>query len=65
DQKVLIQLEKGKYQIAGRSPSDFAIAQFLYSPSYISFETALNYHGILPQFPHEITSATMRRKKTI
>lgn len=63
-QQILIQLEKGKYQIAGRHPSDFALAQFLYSPSYISFETALNYYGILPQFPYEITSATIKKRTT-
>lgn len=62
EDNVIIQLEKGKYQIAGRTPSDFAVAQFLYNPSYISFETALNYYGILPQFPYEITSATTKKR---
>ena len=34
----------------------------MYSPSYISFETALNYYGLLSQFPLEITSATLGKK---
>ena len=65
--KVLTQLEKGKYSAINKQPSDFEIAQFLYSPSYISFETALNYHGILSQFPVEITSVTTKKRtiKTI
>jgi len=60
--KVLISLERGKYLKGAANVSDFEIAQFLYSPSYISFETALNYHGILSQFPMEITSATTKRR---
>ncbi len=60
DENILTRLEKGKYLLADANISDFEIAQFLYSPSYISFETALNYHGILSQFPVEITSATTK-----
>ncbi len=61
-EKVLLSLEKGKYLMPSAQASDFEIAQFLYSPSYISFETALNYHGILSQFPIEITSATTKKR---
>jgi len=60
DEKILISLEKGKYLLGNAEVSDFEIAQFLYSPSYISFETALNYYGILSQFPVEITSVTTK-----
>lgn len=60
DEKIFTSLERGKYMLAMSQVSDFEIAQFLYSPSYISFETALNYHGILSQFPIEITSATTK-----
>ncbi|MBN1373777.1 hypothetical protein JW962_00370 [Candidatus Dojkabacteria bacterium] len=63
---IFVSLERGKYILGGSSVSDFEIAQFLYSPSYVSFETALNYHGILSQFPFEITSVTTKsptRKK--
>ena len=62
--KVLTQLERGKYYVTNMQVSDFEVAQFLYAPSYISFETALNYHGILSQFPLEITSATTKRRTT-
>ncbi len=60
DERILTRLERGKYLLTDANISDFEIAQFLYSPSYISFETALNYHGILSQFPVEITSATTK-----
>ena len=62
--KVLAQLERGKYCVTSTKASDFEIAQFIYSPSYVSFETALNYHGILSQFPLEISSATTKRRTT-
>jgi len=59
--KVLTSLEKGKYMVTDSNVSDFEVANFLYSPSYISFETALNYHGMLSQFPFETISATTKK----
>lgn len=55
---VIVRGEKGKYFIQGSLLEPYTIANFLRSPSYISFETALNHHGILSQFPYEIASAT-------
>jgi predicted transcriptional regulator of viral defense system len=60
---ILKRLEMGKYIIPSKKPSNFLIANFLYEPSYISFESALNFHGILSQFPFEITSATVKKTK--
>jgi predicted transcriptional regulator of viral defense system len=62
---ILQKLTKGKYQFLLSNPTDFEIANFLYSPSYISLETALNLHGILTQAPYEITLLTPLRNKTI
>ncbi|MCX6716455.1 MAG: hypothetical protein NTV72_00845 [Candidatus Taylorbacteria bacterium] len=61
---ILKRLEVGKYIIVSKNPSKFLIANFLYEPSYISFESALNFHGILSQFPVEITSATVKKTKS-
>jgi len=58
---ILIKLEKDKYLLKSEKISDFALANFIYQPSYISFESALNFYGILSQFPYEITSATTRK----
>jgi len=55
---VLIRGEKSKYIVESPDVNTFTIANFLRSPSYISFETALNHHGIISQFPYEISSAT-------
>lgn len=61
DQKVLEMISPGLYCLASKSPDQFTIANFLVDPSYISFETALSYHGILSQFPYLITSATTKK----
>lgn len=64
---VLTKLERGVYALGSRMPNDFCIANTIHRPSYISFETALNAHGVLSQFPYEITSATTGKpiQKTI
>jgi len=61
--RVLRRIEKGKYLVVGKSIDDFALANFLYQPSYVSLESALNLFGILSQFPYEITSVTPKRKR--
>lgn len=55
---LLKRIAKGKYILTDRNLNEFEIANLLVSPSYISFESALSFHGILPQFPYIITSAT-------
>ncbi len=63
ESNVLTQIEKGKYFTTNNPPLDFEMANFIYTPSYISLETALNYFGVLSQFPHEVTSITTKRTK--
>lgn len=59
--EILEKVEKGKYIVKLGATNDLAIANFIYQPSYVSFETALNFYGILSQFPYEITSATPKK----
>lgn len=63
DSKIISKIERGKYLLNSKNIQSFNIANLIYSPSYISFETALNYYGILSQFPYEITSATTKKSK--
>lgn len=58
---VLLRLEKNKYLLKDVKVSNFALANFIYQPSYVSFESALNFYGILSQFPYEVSSATTRK----
>lgn len=64
ESEILTPLERGKYFLTKSNISDFSISQFIYSPSYISLETALNIYGILSQFPFEITSITLKKSVT-
>lgn len=61
--EVLLKIEKDKYILKNAKISDFTLANFVYQPSYLSFESALNFYGILSQFPYEITSATSKKTK--
>jgi predicted transcriptional regulator of viral defense system len=63
-QNILQKLERDKYMLAGGHLHDFRVANFLYEPSYVSLEAALNFYGILPQFPYEIASMTPRKPVT-
>ena len=42
----------------------FEIANRIYTPSYISFETALSWHGLIPESVYGITSVSTRRTYT-
>jgi len=59
--EILVKIEKGKYLLKDADIHDFALANFIYEPSYISFESALNFQGILSQFPRAVFSATPKR----
>ncbi|MCX7121420.1 MAG: hypothetical protein NTZ67_06565 [Gammaproteobacteria bacterium] len=64
----LIRLKRGVFclgkRLAAKSLSLFEIAQFIYGPSYISFESALSYHGLIPEAVYMTTSACILRNKT-
>ncbi|MFH1971526.1 MAG: hypothetical protein ABIJ05_04050 [Patescibacteria group bacterium] len=59
--KLITRVAQGKYIVTGSNISDFEIANTIYPKSYVSFESALNFYGILSQFPYTITSATLNR----
>lgn len=63
----LIHLRRGLYYLGKRydqKPTNlFAIAQHLYGPSYISFESALNFHGWIPESVHTVYAASLKRSK--
>ena len=61
ENEVLKKIEKNKYLLENTKLNDFLLANLIYTPSYISFESALNFYGILSQFPYEVTSATSKK----
>ena len=57
---LFIRLKKGMYALKTDLPSSEEIANSIYRPSYVSFEYALAYYGILPEIPYSMTSATTK-----
>jgi hypothetical protein len=43
--------------------NSFEIATIIYGPSYVSFESALSYHGWIPEAVRTTTSASVKRAK--
>ena len=66
-QGILVRLKRGLYIFSepyrDGLVDSIAVANRLYAPSYVSFEYALSYHGLIPERVYEVTSATLRAKK--
>lgn len=48
---LITSLKRGLYCFAKKEIDPFTIANQIYQPSYISLESALNYHGVIPDVP--------------
>jgi predicted transcriptional regulator of viral defense system len=63
----IVRLKKGLYVVSNkisRKPlSRELIANHLYGPSYVSFETALAFYGLIPEKVFAVRSATFKRAK--
>jgi len=62
---VFNKLRNGLYCLADRLPSELAVANRLYEPSYLSFEFALSYYHLIPEAAYTITSATSRPTRAL
>lgn len=66
NKSYLKKIRRGYYMFADRSINEavlFAIANKIYSPSYISFEMALSHYELIPESVYGITSATSNKTK--
>ena len=63
----VIRVHRGLYCLAPkylrRKPDPLVFAQQIHGPSYLSLETALSYHGWIPEAVYAITSASMDRAR--
>ena len=62
DSGALIRLYKGLYE-TNRNVDPFFLAPLILSPSYLSFEWALSYYGLIPEKVVAITSASLKVRK--
>ncbi|MBL4729783.1 MAG: hypothetical protein JKY28_00025 [Sulfurimonas sp.] len=64
----IIRLKRGIYIFNQKYQDSFidkiSVANMLYVPSYVSFEYALSYYGLIPERVYEVTSASIRAKRT-
>ncbi len=62
DRGVLLRLTKGIYETEKRV-SPCLLASSILSPSYLSFDWALSYYGLIPEKVASITSSTLGNRK--
>jgi predicted transcriptional regulator of viral defense system len=65
--KDIIRIAPGAYCLArefrDRDPHPFSIAAFIHSPSYVTLETALAFHRMIPEAVHQVVSGISARSK--
>jgi len=61
----LVRLRKGLYLVACKTkqilPDQFELALLMYGPSIISLESALSYHGLIPEAVYTTTCVSPKR----
>jgi predicted transcriptional regulator of viral defense system len=62
---IFIKIRRGLYTVANFPANSFSIANRLYEPSYISFDTAMSFHGIIPETIYSVTSATPKTSREL
>ena len=66
-QQQLIRIKKGLYVLAPQQGKEAIsrelIANHLYGPSYVSLESALSYHALIPERVYAMRSVTTKRAK--
>lgn len=69
EQNKLIKLRRSLYAVSpefsGFTPDPFIVANAMVTPSYVSCQTALAWHGVIPEASTSITSITSGRSCTI
>ena len=64
---IIIRIKKGLYcfgdALRRRPVSREYVANLIYGPSYVSLEYAMQYHGLIPEQVHTVTSVTSKRSR--
>ena len=63
----VMRIHRGLYCLAAKylwqKVDPFVLAQRIYGPSYISLETAVSYHGWIPEAVYAVTSVSLNRSR--
>lgn len=64
----ILRLKRGIYVLAPEyrksEPPPWSVAGLLLSPSHVSLETALSYHGLIPEAVYQVASVCTQRSRT-
>lgn len=66
-QGYITKIRRGYYIFANQKLQEeilFLIANTIYQPSYVSFETALSFYNFIPEGVYAVTSATSRERSS-
>ena len=59
----IVRVKKGLYVSNGAVVDRWVLAGLIYGPSYISLETALAHHGLIPERVDEVTCISTKRPR--
>ncbi|BEG98857.1 type IV toxin-antitoxin system AbiEi family antitoxin domain-containing protein [Bacteroides sedimenti] len=63
----LVRLKRGLYvvspKVSGKLLSTELMANHIYGPSYVSMESALRHHGLIPEKVYTVQSMTLKRSR--
>jgi len=63
----IVRISRGLYMLSTpyqkEKPQPLALAQSIYGPSYISLESALSFHGWIPEAVYTTTSVSLNRSR--
>jgi predicted transcriptional regulator of viral defense system len=67
---LVVEVEKGKYLVLGFEPervlsNPLFIASHLVNPAYVSYWSALHFHGFTEQAPVTVLAATTKKKRPV
>jgi hypothetical protein len=60
DDGLFMKLKNGVYTVQTHLPPPYLVANKLYTPSYVSLETALSHYRIIPETVYSVTSVTTK-----
>lgn len=60
--KELFPIVRGLYETDGNT-SGYLLASSIYNPSYLSFDFALSFYGLIPEAVYTFTSATFKKNR--
>lgn len=56
----VVRLKRGLYRLTEVEVNEYLLANKIYSPSYVSLETALSYYGVIPESVYVVISVTTK-----